>query len=114
MYQNTVATPRLDLAGAVRTQDGLGSAIAHLILPIFATRLRQANVPSILVTNDQIIDVKHAPKTPYQRLQPTLGNKTYACEEAGIEVPMSAEDYEVLGQDGAEQASTRSEEHTPE
>lgn len=106
MYQNTVAKPRLDLSGAIKTQDHLGDGIAHILLPPFPVKSRAANMPSILVTNGQVIDIKHAPGTPYARVKPTLGNKTYACQEAGIEVPITAVDYEVLGQDGAEQVAT--------
>lgn len=104
MYQNTVATPRLDLAGPIRAEDeSLDAYIAHQVLPPFPVDQRNGNVPTQLVTDDQIIDIKHAPKTAYQRVQATLGNATFACEEAGIEEPISAEDYAVLGQDRAEQ-----------
>lgn len=106
MYQNTVALPRLDLAGAIKTQDSRGDGIAHLLLPPFKVKARASNMPSVLATNGQVLDIKHAPGTPYARVRPTLGNKTYSCQEAGIEVPMTAVDYDTLGQDGAEQIST--------
>lgn len=107
MYQNTVEKPRLDLAGALRTQDGLGDAIATELLPTFGVGKKSGNMPSLVATNDQIMDIKHAPKTDYQRVEATLGNKSYNCEEAGIEVPLSAEDYDVVGQDEAEAIATQ-------
>lgn len=106
MYQNTVELPRLDLAGAIRTQDGLGDAIATKLLPTFPVRKKAGTIPSLVATNQGIMDVKHAPKTAYQRVQATLGNKDYNCEEAGVEVPLSAEDYDVIGQDEAEAIAT--------
>jgi hypothetical protein len=107
MYTNSVAVPREDLAGPIRLQDqSLNEYIAHLLLPAFPTLRRESNIPSVLQTDDQVLDIKHAPKTAYQRVQATLGNKTYRCEEAGIEEPISAEDYDVLGQDGAEALAT--------
>ncbi len=103
MYTNSVALPREDLAGPIRLQENSTvDYIAHLLLPAFPTMKRESNIPSVLQTDDQVLDIKHAPKTAYQRVQATLGNKTYRCEEAGIEEPISAEDYDVLGQDGAE------------
>lgn len=106
MYQNSVAKPRLDLAGPIRTQDNMGDAIVHLILPPFRVEKKTATMPKLLVTNDQVIKIKHAPKTAYARVQATLDDDTFNCEEAAIEVPMSAEDFDVLGQDGAEQVAT--------
>lgn len=108
MYTNSVAVPREDLAGPIRLQEmsGVSEFIAHLLLPAFPTRKRESNIPTVLQTDDQIIDIKHAPKTAYARVQATLGNASYRCEEAGIEEPISAEDYDVLGQDGAEALAT--------
>ncbi len=108
MYTNSVALPREDLAGPIRLQEMTTSDyIAHLLLPVFPTKKRASNIPTVLQTDDQILDIKHAPKTAYQRVQATLGNASYQCEEAGIEEPISAEDYDVLGQDGAEQLATQ-------
>ncbi|HEX3132629.1 MAG TPA: hypothetical protein VHX44_03490 [Planctomycetota bacterium] len=106
MYQNSVAKPRLDLSGAIRTQDDLGDSIAHKLLPPFAVRQKAATMPKLLATNGQVMKIKHAPKTAYKRVEATLDDDTFNCEEAGIEVPLSAEDYVVLGQDGAEQVAT--------
>ena len=107
MYTNSVAVPREDLAGPIRLQDNsLNDYIAHLLLPAFPVMKRESNIPSVLQTDDQVLDVKHAPGTPYQRVKATLGNKSYRCEEAGIEEPITAEDYDVLGQDGAEALAT--------
>jgi hypothetical protein len=108
MYTNTVAISRLDLAGAIRSEeDTLDGYIAHEILPPMPVAERAASVPTVLVTDDQIIDVKHAPKTNYQRVEASLSDDSYKCEEAGIEEPMSAEDFDVLGQDRAEMLATQ-------
>lgn len=106
MYQNSVAKPRLDLAGAIRTQEAPSGGIAHLLFPPFAVDKRTASMPKLLATNDQVYVIKHAPKTAYKRVEATLDDDTYHCEEAAIEVPISAEDYDVVGQDGAEQIAT--------
>ncbi len=109
MYQNTVAVPRLDLAGAIRDQDAdLADYVAHQLFPVFPVSQRAASIPSLLTTDDQVVThLKHAPKTPYQRVQATVDSKNYSCEEAGIEEPLSAEDYDVLGQDQAEAIATQ-------
>lgn len=106
MYQNTVAAPRLDLAGAIRTKDANSDGIAHILFPPFMVRNRTATMPKLLATNGQVFDIKHAPKTAYKRVEAKLGNDTYSCEEAGIEVPLDASDYDVLGQDEAERIAT--------
>ena len=106
MYQNSVAKPRLDLAGAIRTQEVLSGGIAHLLFPPFPVDKRTASMPKLLATNNQVFAIKHAPKTAYKRVEATLDDDTYNCVEAAIEVPISAEDYDVVGQDGAEQIAT--------
>lgn len=106
MYTNTVAEPRLDLAGPIRTQESAAGFIARLLFPPFRVARQTASMPKLLVTHDQVLDIKHAPKTPYARVQAKLSGDTYNCEEAGVEEPLHATDYDVLGIDGAEQVAT--------
>lgn len=106
MYQNSVAKPRLDLSGPIRTQEAPNDAIAHQLFPPFPVDKRTASMPKLLATNDQVFAIKHAPKTAYKRVEATLDDDTYNCQEAAIEVPISSEDYDVIGQDGAEQVAT--------
>lgn len=106
MYTNSVAAPRLDLTGPIRTQDAPGTAIALRLMPPFPVNKKAATMPKLLVTGDQVMKIKHAPKTAYKRVEATLDDDNFNCEEAAIEVPISAEDYDVLGQDGAEEVAT--------
>lgn len=107
MYQNTAALPRLDLVGALRSEDmSLDAYIAHRILPIFPVAKPAANIPRILITDDQVLTLKRGPKTAFQRFEGSVDTVGFSCQSSGIEEPMSAEDYSILGQDGAEANAT--------
>lgn len=97
------ATPRLDLLGPILTEGfSEESYIAHRILPTLLVQKRNGAIPSFLFTNDQVLSIKHAPKTAYAAVQSSLGQATFACEEAGVEEYVSPEDYEIMGKDTAE------------
>lgn len=106
MYTNSVALPRLDLAGAVPTQGRLGTSIARKLFPVFQTDKKKATMPSLLQNTARIYVVKRAPKSFYAQASAELSDKEYSCAERGIEVPIDASDYDVLGQDGAEKIAT--------
>lgn len=106
MYSNSVAAPRLDLTGPLRTQDSAGTPVAMRLMPPFTVEKKSATMPKLLLTGvDQVLKIKRAPKTAYKRVEATLDDDSYTCEEAGIEVPVDASDYDVLGQDGAEEVA---------
>jgi hypothetical protein len=105
MYLTGSATPRLDVLGPILTEGfQYDDYVAHRIFAPLAVEKRTGAIPSFLLTNDQILSVKHSPKTAYKRIFSSLGEKTYSCQEDGLEEPLSREDFEILSRSGAEAA----------
>jgi hypothetical protein len=102
------ATPRLDLLGPI-LQEGMPEEayVAHRVLPTLIVQKRTGAIPSFLFSDAQALSIKHAPKTGFAQIQSKLGQANYSCSEAGIEEPLSFEDYEILGRDYAQEVITR-------
>jgi hypothetical protein len=108
MINTGTATPRLDLLGPI-LQEGIAEEayVAHRILPSLIVQKRTGAIPSFLFSDAQALSIKHAPKTGFAQIQSKLGQNTYSCTEAGVEEPLSVEDYEILGKDYAYEIITR-------
>jgi len=113
MQNTSTASFRYDLLGPI-LQEGFPEEayVAHKVLPTLLVQKRNGTIPSFLFSNDQALSIKHAPKTAYAKIQSKLGSKTFSCEEAGVEEPLSAEDYEIMGKDYAETLISRRLVHT--
>lgn len=108
MINTGTATPRLDLLGPILNEAfDIDGYLAHRMFKPLTVQKRVGAIPSLLVTNDQVLNVLHSPKMPFARIVSSLGEKTYACQEDGLEEQISKEDYDILGEDGAEAAVTR-------
>lgn len=108
MINTGTATPRLDLLGPI-LEEGIpdDAYVAHRILPPLVVQKRIAAIPSFLFTDAQALSIKHAPKTAFAQIQSKLGQASYSCTEAGVEEPLSYEDYEILGRDYAQELIAR-------
>jgi hypothetical protein len=108
MLNTGTATPRLDLLGPI-LQEGIPQDVyvSHRVLPTLLVQKKNGAIPSFLLTNDQALNIKHAPKTAFAQVTSSLGQGTYSCEEAGVEETLSYEDYEILGKDFAQEAIAR-------
>lgn len=106
------AVPRMDLLGPI-LEEGMDddAYVAHKVLPPLPVEKQFGAIPSFLETDDQLLSIKHAPKTGYPRIQSKLSEKTFRCEESGIEEPLSVEDYDILGRDRAEALVARKLKH---
>ncbi len=105
MINTGTATPRLDLLGPILLEGFKADAyVAHRVLPPLVVAKKTGAIPSFLFTNDQVLSIKRAPKTGFPRVISQLGEKTFSCQEDGVEEPLSIEDYEIMGRDGAEKA----------
>jgi hypothetical protein len=103
MINSGTATPRLDLLGPIlQSEHMLDDYVAHRVLTPIPVTKRIGAIPSFLLTNDQVLNIKHSPKTGFVRTQSEMGQATYRCEESGVEEPLSYEDYEILGKDMAQ------------
>ena len=109
MINTGSATPRLDLLGPI-LQEGMPEEayVAAKVLPTLIVQKRFGAIPSFLFTDAQTLSIKHAPKTGFAQLQSKLGQANYNCTEAGIEEPLSFEDYEILGRDSPRKSSPAS------
>lgn len=103
------ATPRLDLLGPILNEGAPEDAyVATRVLPTLVVQKRFGAIPSFLFTDAQgTLAIKHAPKTGFAQVQSQLGQKTYNTTEAGVEEPLSFEDYEIMGRDMAQMAVSR-------
>ena len=108
MINTGTATPRLDLLGPI-LQEGMPEEayVAHKVLPTIIVQKRFGAIPSFLFTDAQALSIKHAPKTGFAQIQSKLGQSNFSCTEAGVEEPLSFEDYEILGRDYAQEVITR-------
>lgn len=108
MINTGSATPRLDLLGPI-LQEGMPEEayVAHKVLPTLIVQKRNGAIPSFLFSDAQALSIKHSPKTGFAQIQSKLGQATFSCSEAGIEEPLSFEDYEILGRDYAQEVITR-------
>lgn len=108
MINTGTATPRLDLLGPI-LQEGLPEEayVAHKVLPTLIVQKRFGAIPSFLFSDAQALSIKHTPKTGFAQIQSKLGQSNFSCTEAGIEEPLSFEDYEILGRDYAQEVITR-------
>jgi hypothetical protein len=107
--QNTgTATPRLDLLGPI-LQEGMPEEayVAHKVLPTLVVQKKRGAIPSFLFSDAQALSIKHAPKTGFAQIQSKLGENDYSCTEAGVEEPLSFEDYEIMGRDFTQEVITR-------
>lgn len=105
MINGTTANPRQDLLGPIMLEGFTPDAyVTHRVLKPLIVEKKTGAIPSFLFTNDQVLSIKRAPKTGFARIQSAIGQKTYACAEDGVEEPLSIEDYEIMGRDGAERA----------
>lgn len=105
MINGTTANPRMDLLGPIMLEGFTPDAyVTHRVLKPLVVEKKTGAIPSFLFTNDQVLSIKRAPKTGFARIQSAIGQKTYACAEDGVEEPLSVEDYEIMGRDGAERA----------
>jgi len=108
MINTGTATPRLDLLGPI-LQEGMPEEayVAHRVLPPLVVQKRFGAIPSFLFSDAQALSIKHSPKTGFARIQSKLGQENFSCEEAGVEEPLSFEDYEILGRDYAQEVIAR-------
>src|SRR6185369_4750984 len=108
MINTGTATPRLDLLGPI-LQEGMPEEayVTHRVLPTLLVQKRFGAIPSFLFSDAQALSIKHAPKTGFATIQSKLGQNNYSCTEAGVEEPLSFEDYEILGRDYAQEVITR-------
>ncbi len=102
------ATARLDLLGPI-LEEGFqtNQYVAHKVLPPLPVEKQAGAIPSFLFTDAQLLNILHAPKTGYARIQSQLGQKTFNCAESGVEEPLSVEDYNIMGRDMAERQVSR-------
>ena len=108
MINTGTATPRLDLLGPILEEGiDLDAYVAHRILPPLVVSKRRGAIPSFLFTDAQNLSIKHTPKKAFARIVSKLGQADYSCEEAGVEEPLSYEDYEILGRDMAQELIAR-------
>lgn len=108
MINTGTATPRLDLLGPI-LQEGMpeDAYVAHKILPTLIVQKRRGAIPSFLFSDAQALSIKHTPKTGFAQIQSKLGQNDYSCTEAGVEEPLSFEDYEIMGRDYTQEVITR-------
>ncbi len=108
MINTGTATPRLDLLGPI-LQEGMPEEayVTHKVLPTLVVQKRYGAIPSFLFSDAQALSIKHAPKTGFAQIQSKLGQNNYSCSEAGVEEPLSFEDYEIMGRDYTQEVITR-------
>lgn len=108
MINTGSATPRLDLLGPI-LQEGIPDEayVTHKVLPTLVVQKRFGAIPSFLFTDAQALSIKHSPKTGFAQVQSKLGQNNYSCSEAGVEEPLSFEDYEIMGRDFTQEVITR-------
>jgi hypothetical protein len=103
MINSGTATPRLDLLGPILNETfDFDAYVAHQFFAPLVVEKRIGAIPSFLFTNDQILNVQHNPKTSFARIVSSLGEKTYACQEDGVEEALSKEDFDTMGEARAE------------
>jgi len=63
MLNTGTATPRLDLLGPI-LQEGIPQDVyvSHRVLPTLLVQKKNGAIPSFLLTNDQDLNIKHAPR----------------------------------------------------
>jgi hypothetical protein len=103
MYQNTVEIRRDDLAGPLMQEAPVGY-ITPRVLPVFGMAHQQGSLPTVVRTDDQVLDIKRSPKTTHRRVEGEAGRITITTEEQSIEEPFSVEDEDILGPERAEMA----------
>lgn len=81
--------------------------VAHRVLPTLIVQKRFGAIPTFLFSDAQALSIKHAPKTGFAQIQSKLGQSNYSCTEAGVEEPLSFEDYEIMGRDYTQEVITR-------
>jgi hypothetical protein len=98
MINTGSATPRLDLLGPILTENfDADQFVAHKFFLPLPVEKRFGAIPSFLGTNTQILNLIHSPKQAFARINSSLGEKLYNCQESGLEEPLSKEDYDILG-----------------
>jgi hypothetical protein len=109
MYSNATARPRLDLAGPlmVEATKNLDIYVAHRLFAAMRVNKAKGDIPKLLATDNQVLAIKHAPKTPFARIQGQVTTASFDCQEAGVEEQLSAEDWELLGDRAEEIAALR-------
>ena len=104
MYQNATEIRRHDLEGPLMQEAALGYTTPR-VLPVFSMRNRQGSLPTIVRTDDQVLDIKRSPKTSHARIEGEVGRITITAEEMSIEEPIDVTDDDVLGPERAEMAA---------
>jgi hypothetical protein len=55
-----------------------------------------------MLTDAQILNIKHARGASYARVQSTINTQGYTCSENGIEEVLTPDDYDIISRDNAE------------
>lgn len=88
MILSNLVQARLDLMGPILFEGiQMDDFVAHQILPALGVDKRLGAIPSFLFTNDQILNVKHSPKTAFSRVLSRTSVKSFACNENGLKSP---------------------------
>jgi len=103
MYQNTAEIRRHDLEGPLMQEAPVGY-VTPRVFPVMPMANRQGSLPTIVRTDDQVLDIKRAPKAAHKRVEGEVGRITITTEEMAIEEPFDVTDADILGPDRAEMA----------
>jgi hypothetical protein len=89
----TYAVPRADLREAIMEFDPTTAGfITTEILPIKGVKRKAATLSVMVRENLKRVDTKHANGSAYNRFRTKLEDKAYACENHGLEEPLTDED----------------------
>jgi hypothetical protein len=100
---NTSATPRMDLLGPI-LQDGFDkkSWVADRVFPVFLVNKMAGAIPTWMLTDAQILQIRHGRGSAFARIQSTVQTVGYTCYENGIEEGLTVQDYDIITRDQAE------------
>jgi hypothetical protein len=100
---NTSATPRLDLLGPI-LQDGFDkkSWVADRVFPPFLVNKMAGAIPTWMLTDAQILQIRHGRGASFARIQSTVQTVGFTCYENGIEEGLTIQDYDIVTRDQAE------------
>jgi len=86
----TYAVPRADLREAILEFDPTTAGfITTEILPIKGVKRKAATLSVMVRENLKRVDTKHANGSAYNRFRTKLEDKAYACENHGLEEPLT-------------------------
>lgn len=107
-YSGTRAIPRLDLGAAMMEyMESQNEFIGTRVLPIFKTQVKEAAFSAISREGYlRDADTKRAPRSGYNRDGFEAEDKTFACEEHGLEGPLDDSERNLYASDFAAELVT--------